>query len=237
MANYTNMYPGSMSQGFLRKSLAESFLWMTGGLLVTAVVSYFFYSTGLLMSLLYRMPMFSMILALIQFGLVIAFTAMMRTASASTMKVLFLVYSATMGISLSSVLYVFDFGDITIAFVVSAFYFLCLAVLGFTTKRDLSKLGTICLAALIALIISQVVMMLFRVNMDVRLYSAIGLLIFTGLTAWDMQNLKQTLAQPALQGDLRDKCVIYFALQLYLDFLNIFLYILQLIGAGSRSRN
>ena len=90
---------------------------------------------------------------------------------------------------------------------------------------DLSKVGNICLIGLIAMIFSQFFFMLFRVSMDVRLWSVIGLLLFTGLTAWDIQKMNYML-----NGYVDDKISIYMVLQLYLDFLNIFLYILRLLG-------
>lgn len=104
-------------------------------------------------------------------------------------------------------------------------YFACLAIIGKTTKMDLSKVGNICLIGLIAMIFSQFFFMLFRVGMDVRLWSVIGLLLFTGLTAWDIQKMNYML-----NGYEDEKISIYMSLQLYLDFLNIFLYILRLLG-------
>lgn len=121
--------------------------------------------------------------------------------------------------------YVYSAGQIAAAFGISAIYFACLAVIGKTTKMDLSKVGNICLIGLIAMIFSQFFFMLFRVGMDVRLWSVIGLLLFTGLTAWDIQKMNYML-----NGYEDEKISIYMALQLYLDFLNIFLYILRLLG-------
>lgn len=121
--------------------------------------------------------------------------------------------------------YVYSAGQIAAAFGISAIYFACLAIIGKTTKMDLSKVGNICLIGLVAMIFSQFFFMLFRVGMDVRLWSVIGLLLFTGLTAWDIQKMNYML-----DGYEDEKISIYMALQLYLDFLNIFLYILRLLG-------
>ena len=128
-------------------------------------------------------------------------------------------------INMTSLAYCYSAGQIGAAFGISAIYFACLAIVGKTTKIDLSKVGNICWIGLLAMIISQLFFMIFRVSMDVRLWSVIGLLLFTGLTAWDIQKMNYLL-----NGYEDEKISIYMALQLYLDFLNIFLYILQLIG-------
>ena len=148
-----------------------------------------------------------------------------RNTPASSMKTMFIVYSLTMGINMTSLAYCYSAGKIAAAFGISAIYFACLAIIGKTTKMDLSKVGNICLIGLIAMIFSQFFFMIFRVSMDVRLWSVIGLMLFTGLTAWDIQKMNYML-----NGYEDEKISIYMALQLYLDFLNIFLYILRLLG-------
>ena len=135
-----------------------------------------------------------------------------------------------MGVSLTSIGYVYDVATIGTAFLVSAVYFISLAVIGTTSKKDFTSFGSLCMIGLFVLIITQCFMMLFRVSMDVRLWSVIGLLLFTGLTAWDIQKMNYML-----NGYEDEKISIYMALQLYLDFLNIFLRILQLIGMGNRN--
>ena len=122
---------------------------------------------------------------------------------------------------------------IATAFGISALYFLCLTFIGFTTKKDLSKLGTICMVGIFVIIFSQLLFMLFHVTYSARLYSIVGLILFTGITAWDVQRMNKILMITSSQAVEQEKIAIYFALQLYLDFLNIFLYILQLLGLHS----
>lgn len=233
------MNSNSYGQGYysgqeLNKSLTHCFLWMTIGLLTTGAVSAFLYSSNLFISLL-QVPMIPLLLALAQIMIVVSMSAGLYRFSSSTMKVLFIVYAFTLGISLTSIFYVYDLGTIYLAFGVSAFYFLCLAIIGMTTKKNMRKLGTICYGALFALIISSLFMMLFRIPMSMILYSILGLLIFTGITIWDIQRMPQVLQ--AAGGQLsEDKLSIYLALDLYLDFINIFLYILRLMGSRN-SRN
>lgn len=203
------------------------YIWMFIGLLVTTLTSGILYASGAFLSLLINAPYVSIVLFLIQIGLTIAMgRSVTKDSSATSMIIMFFIYCFCMGFSLTSLAYAYSMGQIATAFGVSAIYFGCLAVIGKTTKLDLSKVGNICMIGLLAMIVSQIVFLIFRVPMDVRLWSLIGLVIFTGLTAWDMQRLYQELGS----NFYGDKIVVYFALQLYLDFINIFLYVLRLIG-------
>ncbi|EOS60950.1 hypothetical protein C815_00960 [Firmicutes bacterium M10-2] len=216
-----------------RRGLLKTYTWMFFGLLLTAATSYLMYTTGLYYSLI-RGPI-PLLLVLIQFGIAFGFSAALNRATSSTMKLLFVIFAITMGISLTSIGIVYSLGTIFVAFLVSAVYFACLIFIGMTTKRDLSSFGTICLGALVALIITQAILMLFRFNMNTRLISIVGLLIFTGLTAWDVQRANQLMSNTS--GMTQEKFAIFMALELYLDFINIFLYILRLLGMSSSRNN
>lgn len=195
------------------------------GLGITAITSALLYASGIFMFII-QIPMISLLLFIVQISLTISMGRQLsRNTPASSMKTMFIIYSLTMGINMTSLAYCYSAGQIAAAFGISAIYFACLAVIGKTTKMDLSKVGNICLIGLIAMIFSQFFFMIFRVSMDVRLWSVIGLLLFTGLTAWDIQKMNYML-----NGYEDEKISIYMALQLYLDFLNIFLYILRLLG-------
>lgn len=218
---YTNNYSNSVSTN----SLYKVYSWMVVGLGITAITSALLYASGIFMFII-QIPMISLLLLVVQISLTVSMGRQLsRNTPASTMKTMFIIYSLTMGINMTSLAYVYNAGQIAAAFGISAIYFACLAIIGKTTKMNLSKVGNICLIGLIAMIFSQFFFMLFRVSMDVRLWSVIGLLLFTGLTAWDIQKMNYML-----NGYEDEKISIYMALQLYLDFLNIFLYILQLLG-------
>lgn len=219
---YSQNYSSSQIQ---TNSLYKVYAWMMVGLGITAITSALLYVSGAFLFLI-QIPMMSILLFLVQIGLTIAMSRnLSRDTSSSSMKTMFIIYSLTMGINMTSLAYCYSAGQIGAAFGISAIYFACLAIIGKTTRMDLSKIGNICLIGLMAMIVSQVFFMIFRVSMDVRLWSIIGLLLFTGLTAWDIQKMNYLL-----NGYEDEKISIYMALQLYLDFLNIFLYILQLIG-------
>lgn len=224
---YENTY---YPQETLRRALTTSFVWMALGLLVTAATSYLCYSTGWYLWMLTSMPMIGLLLFIVQIGLVFAFQSAMQRSTATGIKVLFMVYAVTFGISLTSLLYTNSQAQLTAAFLISAVYFICLAFIGLTTKKNLNSIGMICVIGLTVLIISQAVMLLFGVSFDTRMISIVGLLLFTGITAWDIQRMNKILYLS--NGDVvsQEKIAIYMALELYLDFLNIFLYILRLLG-------
>lgn len=219
------MYANNYSNSVSTNSLYKVYSWMMVGLGITAITSALLYASGTFMFII-QIPMISLLLFIVQISLTISMGRQLsRNTPASSMKTMFIVYSLTMGINMTSLAYCYSAGQIAAAFGISAIYFACLAIIGKTTKIDLSKVGNICLIGLIALIFSQFFFVLFRVSMDVRLWSVIGLLLFTGLTAWDIQKMNYML-----NGYEDEKISIYMALQLYLDFLNIFLYILRLLG-------
>jgi uncharacterized protein len=223
-----NFYQNTFSNN---TTLSKAFQNMSIGLFITAITSFVAYSSGLYYTVVSSFPMIGILLLIVQ--VVLTFTmsrSLNSTTSVGSMRAQFFVYSLMMGFTMASLGYAYSLGQISAAFLVSAIYFICLAIVGKTTKKDLSKLGTICTVALFALVITQLLLTLFRVSMDVRLWSIVGLLIFTGITAWDIQKLDRMS-----YGLTNDKLAIYFALELYLDFINIFLYILRLMA--SRSNN
>ncbi len=222
----------SHGTGSLNSTLISSFIWMAIGLVVSALTSFYMYFSGAFITI--ATSGLSWILLLVEFGLVMAFTTMMRRLSVNGMRTLFVLYAFTLGISLTSLLYIYSYSVLGVALLVCAIYFLCLVVIGLTTKRDLSRIGTLCIGALFALIISELIMMFIGITVQNQIVSIIGLLIFTGLTAWDVQRMNVILSTD--NGILsNDKWAIYFALQLYLDFINIFLYIVRILGRSSKN--
>lgn len=226
----------SRMEGSVQRGVLRAYLLMFAGLLVSALVAYLCYSSGFLNMLLMN-PVLTIVLVIAQLVIVFAFTFMMRSASPAALKVLFFAYALTLGVSLSSLFYTYTNTTLFWAFAISAVYFGCLAFIGWTTKLDMTKIGNICLVGLVILIIMEVVMMFFPTPSNLRILAAVGLILFTGLTAYDCQNLNRVMA--GLQGDpeAQEKWSVYFALQLYMDFINIFMYVLRLLGAGSSSRN
>ncbi len=215
-----------------KSALTKSFLWMFLGLTITAVVAGVTFTTGFIYTL-FSIPFVNLVVIFFPFILCIFFGSAMRSSSSTKIKMMFLLYAFSLGFSMSTLALSYNLGMIATAFGISALYFLCLTFIGFTTKKDLSKLGTICMVGIFVIIFSQLLFMLFHVTYSVRLYSIVGLILFTGITAWDVQRMNKILMITSSQAVEQEKIAIYFALQLYLDFLNIFLYILQLLGLHS----
>ncbi len=223
-------YQGSVSSTTLQKHMAKSFGWMFVGVLVTFAVAFFM---GMNEELMYRFlsfPFMSLILLIAQIGVCVSLGARLMKMSVASTKVLFMAYSVLTGITFSVLPYVYDFGTLSYAFLITCIFFGCLAVIGATTRINLAKIGTICMAGLMAMIIYTVIGMIFRFSMDSYLYSIIGLVLFMGITEWDVQKMKHIYNSFSHDDTMLSKLGIYSAFQLYLDFINIFLYILRLLG-------
>ncbi len=164
--------------------------------------------------------------------MVFAFGALINRISAAGAQVFFYVYAALMGLSLSSIFLVFTSTSIAQTFLITAIAFAGLSLYGYTTKRDLSAMGAFLVMGLIGLIVAMVVNIFIGSSALAFAISVIGVLIFAGLTAWDTQNIKNTYIQHAAAMDQEwlGKAPIMGALNLYLDFINLFMFLLQFLG-------
>ncbi|GAB1380865.1 Bax inhibitor-1 family protein [Pararhodobacter aggregans] len=167
-------------------------------------------------------------LAFLFFG----FGALMRNASAAAMQVGFFVFAALIGVSLSSIFLVYTSFSITQTFLITAIAFAGLSLYGYTTKRDLSGMGTFLVMGVIGLLVAMVVNIFIGSSALAFAISVIGVLIFAGLTAFDTQTIKANYIAHAAQGDTEwlEKSAIAGALNLYLDFLNMFQFLLMFLG-------
>ena len=164
--------------------------------------------------------------------LVFAFSAMINRLSASAAQLFFYVYAVAMGVSLSSIFLVFTATSIAQTFLITAIAFAGLSLYGYTTKRDLSGMGTFLMMGLIGLVVASIVNIFLESSALSFAVSVIGVLIFAGLTAYDTQNIKNTYIEHAVHGDQEwlGKAAIMGALSLYLDFINLFMFLLQFMG-------
>ncbi len=229
--NNTNSYSyqGAIAKNFL----SNVFSWMGIALAITAVTAYYFGTDMELMSLLSFEGSFTglgwvvmlspfVIILVMNFG----FNKMSYTALIGT----FMIYSVLMGMSLSFVLLFYTSSSIFQTFVVAALMFGVMAVAGYTTKTDLTKLGSLLMMALIGLIIAIFINMWMGSEMMDYVISFIGVLVFTGLTAYDVQKLKRIGSGSEYPGQQLNKLSIMGALNLYLDFINLFLFLLRFVG-------
>ncbi len=206
------------------------YAWMASGLALTAVVAWTVYSSASAMRTVFQ-PGVILVLFLVELALVWTISSSIQKLSAATATILFLVYSAINGLVLSSIFVVYKMPTIAGAFVVTAGTFGAMSVYGFVTKRDLTSLGSMLFMALIGLIIASAVNMFWANSTLYWIVTYAGVLIFVGLTAYDTQYLRNIAVQVAHDRDMANRLAIYGALRLYLDFINLFLYILRILGS------
>lgn len=212
----------------LRNHMLRVYNYMAMGLGITGVVAYFLSTQMGLMQAIHGTAL-KYVFLFAPLGLVFYISARIRTLPAKTAQTLFWVYSASMGISLSSIFLMFTGESITQVFFISASTFGAMSLYGYTTKRDLTQFGSFLFMGVIGLVLASVVNIFMQSGMMQMVISAIAVLVFTGLTAYDTQMIKEFY----LESDSKEtaqKKAIFGALSLYLDFINIFIALLNLFG-------
>lgn len=228
----------SRTVAYSQASVASIFMrqvyqWMTAGLGITALVAWFVANTPAVMNIVFSSSIVLIALIIAQFGLVIAISAAVQKMSAGMASGLFVLYSALTGVTLSSIFLVYPMGSITTAFFCTAGTFLAMSVYGTVTKRDLTGMGSFLFMGLIGIIIASVVNIFLQNTMMDFIISCLGVLIFTGLTAYDTQRIRQFGADAPLDDTTAvRRGAILGALTLYLDFINLFLMMLRLFGGN-----
>ncbi len=147
-----------------------------------------------------------------------------------TAQLLFWIYAALIGVSLGSIFMIYTQTSVVRVFFITAASFGALSLWGYTTKRDLTGLGSFLVMGLFGIVIAGVVNMFLASSALQWIISAVGVLVFSGLTAWDTQRLKSEYIYSAMDGDTAERTAIMGALSLYLDFVNLFTMLLQLLG-------
>lgn len=224
MFNQSNQSSQLTTKSFLHKVYA----WMSAGLLVTAGVSYYVAHTPALLKYIFSNPMIIIGLVILQLLLVGVLSFAINKMSYMSAALLFIAYSALTGLTLSSIFLVYTYTSIAVTFLVAAGMFLAMALYGYFTDADLSKMGNYLFMGVIGLVLAGLLNFIFKSTGFDFLISAAGVVIFSLLTAYDVQSLKVLSYQ--LQGQDSSKVSIIGALKLYLDFINLFLYLLRFMG-------
>nr|MDQ3048531.1 Bax inhibitor-1/YccA family protein [Bacteroidota bacterium] len=209
------------------------FSWMFAALAITTVVAFVFSTNLELLSLLISetgLTTVGWIVMLSPIGFVLGMSLGFNKLSYPILLFLFLLYSAVMGASLSFIFLIYTASSIYGTFAAAAGMFGLMAVVGYTTKTDLTKFGSIMMMGLIGIIIASLINMFIGSEGMDYIISFIGVLVFTGLTAYDVQKLKRIGAGVEFGIESTSKLVIMGALNLYLDFINLFLFLLRLFG-------
>ena len=208
------------------------YLWMTLALVITGLTAMVTAKNVALMTFIFTNTWALILLMVLQLGLVVYLSARLNKMSFSTATMVFILYSVVTGVTFSSIFVAFSISSIATTFFITAGMFAAMALVGSFTKKDLSGIGKFALMALIGLIIAGVVNMFLRNTMMDFIVSGIGVLVFAGLTAYDSQKIRQMLL---MQGEINEgsqKLALYGSLSLYLDFINLFLYLLRFFGSS-----
>jgi len=208
------------------------YLWMALALLITAVTSIAVANSPNLMSLIYSSKYAFYGLLLGELALVWYLSARINKLSFSTATTFFIIYSVLNGLTLSFIFLVYTSASIASTFFVTAGTFGAMALFGTVTKKDLSSWGSILLMALVGLIIASVVNLFLQNEMLYWIITYAGVLVFVGLTAYDAQKIKRLIQAHGNEiNETTQKIALMGALSLYLDFINLFLYLLRLLGS------
>lgn len=209
--------------------LKKVYVRMFVGLLISAFVAMGIASSKAALLFIHGNPIVYWGMFIAMFAMAIALPMKLNSMSTGTCLALFCVFAALMGASLSSIFVVYEIGSITYTFFITAGMFGVMSVYGYFTKTNLDKMGTYLIMGLFGLIICSVVNIFVASSGFDWLISILGVIIFTGLTAWDTQQVKR-IASANLAPNLTDKLATMGALNLYLDFINLFLFLLRFLG-------
>ncbi len=215
----------------LRAHMNKVYGLMSVAMLITAGVAWAVGTNDALIATLFGTPL-KWVVMFAPLVMVFAFGALINRLSVAAAQLFFYVYAAAIGLSLSFIFAVYTGTSIAQTFLVTAIAFAGLSLYGYTTKKDLSGMGTFLVMGLIGLIVASIVNIFLASSALAFAISVIGVLIFAGLTAYDTQNIKNTYVAHAVHGDTEwlGKAAIMGALNLYLDFINMFMFLLNFLG-------
>ncbi|GAA4022356.1 Bax inhibitor-1/YccA family protein [Deinococcus rubellus] len=216
------------TESLVRSFMNRTYSWMAAGLVLTAAIAYITASNENLASqvMSIRFP-----LLIVQLGVVLGMSFLLPRISSAVAGLLFMVYAAITGLTFSGLLMVYSTQAVYSAFGTAALTFGAMSVVGYVIKRDLSGMGRFFLFALIGLVVAMFINIWVggaALNLGI---SVIGVLLFAGLTVYDTQMLRN-MALSGVEGDNAEKGAIYGALSLYLNFINMFLFLLRIFGGG-----
>ena len=210
--------------------MRKVYVWMTLALVITGLTSYGVATSPGILTAIYQNQILFWGLVIAEFALVFGVSAAINKISLSVATLMFILYSVINGALLSYIFLVYTTSSIATVFFITAGTFAAMAFVVYTTKTDLTSMGKILLMGLIGLIIATVVNLFIKSSGFTLILSYVGVLIFVGLTAYDSQKIKQMLLQAPDASEASQKIALLGALSLYLDFINLFIYLLRILG-------
>jgi len=210
--------------------MRKVYVWMTLALAITGFTAYGVATSPGILQAIYTNQILFWGLIIAELALVFGVSAAINRISLTMATLMFILYSVINGALMSYIFLAYTASSVATVFFITAGTFGAMALLGYTTKTDLSSMGKILFMALIGLIIATIVNLFIKSSGFTLILSYVGVLIFVGLTAWDSQKIKQMLLQAPDAGEGAQKLALLGALTLYLDFINLFIYLLRIFG-------
>ena len=230
MTNYATTKASAQSMvSALFKSL---YMQMAAALTITGLTAYFLSQSATFWDMLITNPSMLWILVIAQIGLVVWLSARVLSMSMGMATTLFIAYSVLTGVTLSSIFMIYEMGTIATTFFVTAGTFFIMSLVGYTTRMDLSRIGNVLYMMLIGLIIATVVNIFVASSTLHWVITYVGVIVFVGLIAWDTQKIRNIFLEHGTADDNGHKLALLGALMLYLDFINLFLYLLRIFGGN-----
>lgn len=214
----------------LRQYMLQVYNYMASGVALTGIVAYLVAATPALTNALFGNPIMPWVVMLAPLGMVFFLSARIHAMSFGAAQISFWIFAGLMGLSLSTIFLVFTGESIARVFFITAGTFAAMSLYGYTTKRDLTKIGSFLFMGLIGIIIASIVNIFVGSTALQFAISVIGVLVFVGLTAYDTQKIKEMYWE-ADDSEIHGKKAIMGSLTLYLDFINLFVLLMQLFGA------
>lgn len=228
MANYVSQQTVA---GATVSSLIKSvYMQMAAALSITGLVAYFLSQSVAFWQILAENMSLIWVIFIAQIGLVIWLSARITKMSMTSATLLFILYSVLMGVTMSTIFMVYTMGSIASVFFITAGMFFAMSLIGYFTRLDLTRLGSLLFMALIGVVIASVVNIFLGSETLYWIISYVAVVVFVGLTAYDTQKIKEMLAEYGQADEMGHKLALYGALTLYLDFINLFLYLLRIFG-------
>ena len=232
MTNYTTAQ--SQSQSMVASLFKSMYMQMAAALTLTGVTAYFLSQSFGFMSFLFENSAMLGIVFFAQLGVVIWLSSRVMRMSMGAATLLFVLYSVLTGVTFTTIFLVFDLGTIATTFFVTAGTFLAMSLIGYATKMDLSRVGNVLIMMLVGLIIATVVNIFLASDTLYWIITYAGVIIFVGLIAYDTQKIKDLFLEYGSADESGQKLALLGALTLYLDFINLFLFLLRIFGGNSR---
>lgn len=231
MMEFNSLAKTQASKAVQAALMRNVYSWMTLALVITGFVSMYVAKSYTLISMIMQNSIAFWGLLIAEIGLVVYLSARIHRISFTTATLLFIAYAILNGVTMAFIFLVYTMSSIATTFFITAGTFGIMALYGYVTKKDLTHIGNICFMALIGLIIASLVNIFLHNSMMDLIISCVGVLLFVGLTAYDSQKIKQLLTGEGIEiNETTQKIALMGAMTLYLDFINLFLYLLRLLG-------